>query len=74
LSLLKQRMKCYVVTLLSLLSNIFSTALPLQTLGASEHLAERVPQWTRYEAKLTSSLEYANPVQDIEVEVEFTSP
>jgi Protein of unknown function (DUF4038)/Domain of unknown function (DUF5060)/Putative collagen-binding domain of a collagenase len=34
-----------------------------------------VAQWTRFEAEFTSAIEsYPNPLQDVRVEVEFTSP
>jgi hypothetical protein len=36
--------------------------------------ASDVPQWTRFEASFTSSADYENPLQDVSVEVEFTSP
>jgi hypothetical protein len=32
-----------------------------------------IPQWTRFAAQFTSAAEYDNPVQDVQVEVEFTS-
>jgi len=34
----------------------------------------RVAQWTRFEGVLTSTLDYPNPVQDVQVDVTFTSP
>ncbi|MFB3920900.1 MAG: DUF4038 domain-containing protein [Terriglobia bacterium] len=34
----------------------------------------RVPQWTRFETQFASSSEYANPIQDVQVDVVFTSP
>lgn len=33
-----------------------------------------VQQWTRFEQTLTSSNDYDNPIQDVKVRVEFTSP
>lgn len=33
-----------------------------------------VAQWTRFEATLTSAAEYTNPLQEIQVEVDFVSP
>ncbi len=33
-----------------------------------------VEQWTRFEDSLTSTKDYGNPVQDVKVKVEFTSP
>jgi len=35
---------------------------------------EQVAQWTRFEAQFTSSADYENPVQDVQIEVDFTSP
>lgn len=36
--------------------------------------ASPVPIWTRFEAQFTSPRSYENPVQDAQVEVEFTAP
>jgi len=36
--------------------------------------AQQVAQWTRFEAQFTAGADYANPVQDVRLEVEFTSP
>ncbi|MHC4146488.1 MAG: apiosidase-like domain-containing protein [Planctomycetota bacterium] len=33
-----------------------------------------VEQWTRFEDSLTSTKDYGNPVQDVKMKVEFTSP
>ena len=33
-----------------------------------------VKLWTRFESTFTSSKDYGNPVQDVKVRVEFTSP
>lgn len=33
-----------------------------------------VPQWTRFEASFTSTSDYENPVQDVKMEVDFSSP
>jgi len=33
-----------------------------------------VPQWTRFEAQFTGSASYENPLQDVQVEVDFTAP
>jgi hypothetical protein len=43
-------------------------------LSTSRVKASTVPIWTRFEAELTSSQKYDNPVQDVQVGVEFTSP
>jgi Putative collagen-binding domain of a collagenase/Domain of unknown function (DUF5060) len=37
-------------------------------------VAQTVAQWTRFEASFTSAAEYQNTLQELEVEVEFTSP
>ena len=43
--------------------------------GTSALAADNVvEQWTRFEEMFTSSKDYDNPVQDIKVKVEFTSP
>jgi Domain of unknown function (DUF5060) len=42
--------------------------------SAAQGSTVEVAQWTRYEAQFTTSLEYGNPVQEAQVEVEFTSP
>lgn len=42
--------------------------------GRSALAASDVAQWTRFEAAFTGSAEYENPVQDVQVEVDFTSP
>jgi hypothetical protein len=36
--------------------------------------ASPVPLWTRFEASFTSARHYENPVQDVQVDVEFTGP
>ncbi len=36
--------------------------------------AQTVTQWARFEASFTSTTEYQNPLQEVQVEVEFTSP
>jgi hypothetical protein len=40
----------------------------------SEGVAWVVAQWTRFQAEFTSSRVYENPVQDVQMEIEFTSP
>jgi len=42
--------------------------------GSARAADDVVEQWTRFEQTLTSSKDYDNPVQDIKVKVEFTSP
>ncbi len=37
-------------------------------------MTQSVPQWGRFEQKFTSSKTYANPLQDIRFQVQFTSP
>lgn len=44
-----------------------------RTLAQSQKMRD-VPRWTCFEAELTSKKNYTNPVQDVTVEVEFTSP
>jgi hypothetical protein len=45
----------------------------LLALSAPAATASDVPQWARFEAQFTSAADYENPVQDVQVEVEFTS-
>ena len=45
----------------------------LLALSPSAAAASGVPQWARFEAQFTSAAEYENPVQDVQLEVEFTS-
>ena len=48
---------------------------PASSGGNCAHAASRsVEQWTRFEDVFTGSKDYANPVQDVEVTVEFSSP
>ena len=62
---------------------MFWSAIIIITLAARgwtdsrEDTMVQVAQWTRFEAQFTSSAEAAvmeNPIQDIQVEVDFTSP
>lgn len=56
------------------ISALFS-GLALLAAGVPALTAEtQVARWTRFEAKLTAEGNYENPVQDVEVEVEFTAP
>jgi len=41
--------------------------------AATTATAADVPCWARFETQFTSAAEYENPVQDVQVEVEFTS-
>ena len=52
------------------------TALILLCMGAAQAQPSeaRVAQWTRFEGVFTSAAEYSNPVQDVQVDVTFTSP
>lgn len=43
-------------------------------LNGKEQRVQSVPQWTCFEAAFTSSAGYENPVQDLQLEVEFTAP
>ena len=36
--------------------------------------SKKVFRWARFEAQFTSSGDYENPLQDVRVEVDFTSP
>lgn len=47
---------------------------PIRPAFASQSQNTRVSQWTRFETEFTSAGEYRNPLQDLEVRVEFTSP
>lgn len=38
------------------------------------HATAQTAQWTRFEARFTSLRDYANPLQEVQVEVEFVSP
>lgn len=54
--------------------NTFFAVVTLVVLIMNSALAKSVQQWKRFEHKLVSSKEYDNPVQDVKVSVEFTSP
>lgn len=41
---------------------------------ANSAAAQAIAQWTRFETQFTSDAQYQNPLQDVQVEVEFTSP
>jgi hypothetical protein len=36
--------------------------------------AQAIAQWTRFEAQFTSVAQYQNPLQEVQIEVEFTGP
>jgi hypothetical protein len=50
------------------------TGLICAVVSAKDQRAQTVPQWTRFEAAFTSSANYENPVQDAQMEVDFSSP
>jgi hypothetical protein len=56
-----------------LISIVAALAL-LSGLTAAQPIPHTVAQWTRFEAQFTSAAEYQNPLQELQVEVEFTSP
>lgn len=53
--------------------SFFITVLIL-TLGCNSLALDTVQQWMRFEQTFSSSKDYGNPVQDVKVNVEFTSP
>ncbi|MFC1633535.1 DUF4038 domain-containing protein [Planctomycetota bacterium] len=56
--------------------SLFTAALILTLCcdGSTWAVDTSVQQWTRFEQMFTSSRDYGNPVQDVKMEVEFTSP
>ncbi|MCC6395351.1 MAG: DUF4038 domain-containing protein [Bryobacterales bacterium] len=48
--------------------------LALLSLAAARGGQNEVPQWTRFEARFTSANHYVNPLQEINLEVEWTGP
>ena len=48
--------------------------LALLSLAAAAGGQDAVPQWTRFEARFTSAKQYANPLQEVRLEVEWTGP
>jgi hypothetical protein len=48
--------------------------LPIQMCPLLAAQPSQVAQWTRFEAQLTSASDYANPLQVIQLEVDFASP
>ena len=58
----------------ALLITFFEVFGGLTCASAAQGSTIEIAKWTRYEAQFTSSLEYENPVQEVQVEVGFTSP
>ena len=54
---------CFICTGFAVPSEVFARSNPKQ-----------VAQWTRFEAQFTSSGRYENPVQEVQLEVDFISP
>jgi Protein of unknown function (DUF4038)/Domain of unknown function (DUF5060)/Putative collagen-binding domain of a collagenase len=53
---------------------VFFAVLPGGSVARPGQAEKRVAQWTRFEAQFNSAAEYQNPLQEVQVEVEFTSP
>ena len=64
-------MKDRIFCLLIVVAGVFATLSGDISALAAEADAE---QWTRFEDAFSSSKDYDNPMQDVEVRVEFTSP
>jgi len=64
-------MKDIISCLLIIVAGLFQTFSGDSSALAAENSAE---QWTRFEEVFVSSKDYVNPVQDVEVKVEFASP
>ena len=64
-------MKDIISCLFIVVAGVFQTFSGEAFAMAAENSAE---QWTRFEDEFVSSKDYGNPVQNVEVEVEFASP